>query len=136
MQRFDAAGQGIGAHFAAGPVERRISLRRCLEIIAERRSHGFLIAILGADTVNDRRRLRSGCLAKEALKTGDLRIERADNLVRLVLRLLRGRFRLTCFRERRFCGSNSESSAPDSPCLEKRYFGPSNLEFGLMKAAR
>ena len=34
------------------------------------------------------------------------------------------------------CGNSSETSAPDWPCLAKANFGPSSLEFGLMKAAR
>src|SRR4051812_390602 len=34
------------------------------------------------------------------------------------------------------CGNNSESSAPLFPCFLNLNLGPSNLEFGLMNAAR
>ena len=34
------------------------------------------------------------------------------------------------------CGSSSDSSAPDRPCLANLNFGPSSVELGLMNAAR
>ena len=34
------------------------------------------------------------------------------------------------------CGRSSDSSAPHCPCFANENFGPSSVEFGLMKAAR